>query len=446
MRNGFTFNGFVRPVRNYFPMPNEWINLCAQIDNLAELKIIQYVLRHTWGFQEYGITKAITVEEFMHGRKRQDGSRIDKGTGLKSDRSVKDGLKAAIAHGYLISEVDETDLARIKKSYALKMQPPIPEESEGYNLPPTDELTSDSQVVSTPLAGSIYPSEGQHLPPYQVDTTPRSEKDTLEKHLEKDTLEKHEGTYGANAPTPAHPSLQQGAINETRDVVNEKIEEVKRITGEHPAVKPTDTESHYHIANGSAIGNEEEPVLAAPRLTLPAKQTPSQQAPGALTRVQAQPLSAPTPAQAEFPPAGSTEPAPTAQASGFTPPKRPTLKSDPREVQKRIDANRGYALEEKVEVIRERQAIKTWCSLHEIGECDLVLNYLTTQDKYWKLEENKHRIGGVTLAKETPKALAALERKGQPAQGPPQDWVPDENDYSTKAQLWRQEHMARSGK
>jgi len=158
------------------------------------------------------------------------------------------------------------------------------------------------------------------------------------------------------------------------------------------------------------------------------------------------------PAQAAIPPAAGSVASgvPTAQASGdhVTPasniPKRPKLKSDPREVQGRIDAYRGYALEEKVEIIRERQAIRTWCRLHEIGDFDLVLHYLTTVDKYWKLDENKHRIGGVTLAKETPKALASLSRKEQKAQAPPQGYA--DNDYSPKAQLWRQEQMARSGK
>ena len=125
------FEGFVQPTKNYFPMPNIWIEVCAQITNLAELKVIQYVLRHTWGYHEYGKAKAITIDEFMYGRKRQDGTRMDSGTGLKSDRSVKDGLKAALQHGYLVCEVDDTDRARIKKSYALKMLP----HPAGYDQP-----------------------------------------------------------------------------------------------------------------------------------------------------------------------------------------------------------------------------------------------------------------------------------------------------------------------
>src|SRR5437899_8188066 len=93
----------------------------ASIDNLAELKVIEYLMRHTWGFKEYDQFKFITIDEFMHGRLRSDGvTRMDKGTGLKSDRSVKDGLKAAIDDGYVVCEQDAK--AKVKKSYKLKMQ------------------------------------------------------------------------------------------------------------------------------------------------------------------------------------------------------------------------------------------------------------------------------------------------------------------------------------
>lgn len=210
------FEGFVQPKKNYFPMPNAWIDICAGIDNLAELKVVQYVLRHTWGYQEYGIAKAITVDEFMHGRKHQDGkTRMDNGTGLKSDRSVKDGLKAAIKHGYLVCEIDDTDKARIKKSYALKMLPEV----EGCNLPPetggvetTPQEESNRQVETTPLPGRNYPSDPQNLPPNQVDNTPRSEKDTLEKHSEKDTLEKQgDVTDASKFSTERNTFPQSGA-------------------------------------------------------------------------------------------------------------------------------------------------------------------------------------------------------------------------------------------
>ena len=164
------FGGFAPPVSNYFRMPNEWINICAEIKSLSELKVIQYVLRHTWGFQEYdGTAKKITTDEFMHGKKRKDGSRIDKGTGL-SDRGVKDGVSLAIEHGYLICEVDETDKARIKKFYGLKM---FSEVSDGKNAPIPDRKNA-------PIGRKNAPIERE-------DSSHRSEKDTIEKHLKKES-------------------------------------------------------------------------------------------------------------------------------------------------------------------------------------------------------------------------------------------------------------------
>ena len=116
------FAGFDVPRQNWFKMPNTWTDITAGITSLAELKVIEYVLKHTWGYREYGLTKHITTDEFMRGRRRKDGTRIDRGTGL-SKPSVIAGLKNAIAHGYLEELVDDSDRARIKKSYSLKMLP-----------------------------------------------------------------------------------------------------------------------------------------------------------------------------------------------------------------------------------------------------------------------------------------------------------------------------------
>ena len=94
------FPGFEYPESNWFRLPNNWPDLTAEITSLAELKVVEYVLRHTWGFQEYGIIKKITTDEFMNGRKRKDGTRFDKGTGL-AKHSVIDGLRKAVEHVFV---------------------------------------------------------------------------------------------------------------------------------------------------------------------------------------------------------------------------------------------------------------------------------------------------------------------------------------------------------
>jgi hypothetical protein len=115
------FPGFPRPRANHFPMPDIWIDICAYIDNLAELKVVQYVLRHTWAAYEYDVVRRITVNEFMYGIVDEyTGERIDSGTGL-SEQSVRNGLKKALAHGLLVCEEDHADRSDIKKFYRLHL-------------------------------------------------------------------------------------------------------------------------------------------------------------------------------------------------------------------------------------------------------------------------------------------------------------------------------------
>src|SRR2546425_2214417 len=118
------FAGFSKPEANFFRLPNEWTDITAQITSLAEMKLVEYVLKHTWGYSEFDMVKKITTDEFMNGRKRKSGERIDKGTGL-SKPSVIAGLKSAVEHGLLTEEIDDSDKARIKKFYKLKMRNPI---------------------------------------------------------------------------------------------------------------------------------------------------------------------------------------------------------------------------------------------------------------------------------------------------------------------------------
>jgi len=78
-----------------------------------------YILRHTFGFGES--RKRISTDEFVHGRKQKGGKRFDKGTGL-SPNTVRDGLRRAVEHGFLIVEINNRDKARVTKYYSIKMK------------------------------------------------------------------------------------------------------------------------------------------------------------------------------------------------------------------------------------------------------------------------------------------------------------------------------------
>jgi hypothetical protein len=191
------FQGFDMPRQNWFKMPNSWTNITANISSLAELKVIEYVLKHTWGYREYGLNKRITTDEFMHGRRLKDGTRMDLGTGL-SKPSVVAGLKSAVAHGYLEEITNDSDLARIKKYYSLKMLPGAAADDEPIfqeNSSPTPEETSEisgvknlnSDVKNLNIGVNLLNIGGK-------ESLHRSEKDTLERHQQTDTKNNNSNT------------------------------------------------------------------------------------------------------------------------------------------------------------------------------------------------------------------------------------------------------------
>lgn len=169
------FAGFTQEdVDKYFCMPNMVIDIIAEIDSLAELKVVLYIMRHTWGFHEYAGEKKFTVDEFMYGRKYKDGSRMDGGTRL-SEMSVRNGLELAIEHGYVFSSIDDKDKAKVKKSYGLHIR-------DGVKIvDPSRKKGAKSLEVGVQ---KLYPTSTENTKVFRSG----SEKDKEETHQEKDTV------------------------------------------------------------------------------------------------------------------------------------------------------------------------------------------------------------------------------------------------------------------
>ena len=96
-----SFTGFRRPTTT--DTPDEFFDvILPQVTGLAELKVILYVIRHTFGYNKW--LDRISLSEFEHGIVTQDKDhrprRVDGGVGL-SRRAIIDGLKGAIGHDYL---------------------------------------------------------------------------------------------------------------------------------------------------------------------------------------------------------------------------------------------------------------------------------------------------------------------------------------------------------
>lgn len=188
------FPGFDIPRQNWFKMPNNWTDITAGITSIAELKVVEYVLKHTWGYQEYGGRRRITNDEFMNGRRRKDGTRIDLGTGL-SKPSVIAGLKAAVERGLLIEEVDDSDKARVKKYYSLRMLPSIHDEVDGAEEPPHAPYNAGAEGGVKDLNAGVKDlySGVKNFNPRGKTSLPRTEKDTLERKLKQETDNNNSG-------------------------------------------------------------------------------------------------------------------------------------------------------------------------------------------------------------------------------------------------------------
>src|SRR5437588_978993 len=104
----------------------------------------------------------------MSGRKKKNGERIDTGTGL-SKPSVIEGLNSAVKHGLLEVETGDSDKARIKKYYKLKMRTPIKEDE-----PEKEETHAEVK--------NLY-SGVKNFDSRSKESLQRSEKDTKERYI-----------------------------------------------------------------------------------------------------------------------------------------------------------------------------------------------------------------------------------------------------------------------
>jgi hypothetical protein len=165
------FAGFEEPTENWSKLPHALIGALGLMTSESEIKVVLYILRHTWGYHDD--SKRISLDEFANGRKKSKAGRIDAGTGL-SVNAVKDGLRRAIQHGFIVVQEDTRDKGRITRTYSLNML--------GVSEVDTPDVGGQSLIVSK---SDNQPSEVDGQP---SDFDSRTWKDTLETNLEKETV------------------------------------------------------------------------------------------------------------------------------------------------------------------------------------------------------------------------------------------------------------------
>ena len=195
------------PIENWSKLPHSLSEDMDKIETLGEAKVIWYIVRHTIGFHDK--RKRITLDEFQYGRKRKDGTRMDRGTGL-SKPTLIDGIMRAVEHEFL--QVETTgDKARRKNVYSLlydedenyKESLPFEDENGKESLPNSEESQNTNGKEVLP----IEQAKGKESLPSQSQkgktSLPRSERDTYLRDTSK--YESHEVRAAGPRASPDAP-------------------------------------------------------------------------------------------------------------------------------------------------------------------------------------------------------------------------------------------------
>jgi hypothetical protein len=84
------FRGFHSP--NYTPVPDELFDELLSILSGAELKVLLYIVRRTFGFKK--LHERISLSQIRRGITTRDGRVLDRGTGL-SLSAAQDAIKSS---------------------------------------------------------------------------------------------------------------------------------------------------------------------------------------------------------------------------------------------------------------------------------------------------------------------------------------------------------------
>lgn len=207
---------FGEPKENWSKLPHVLTDeYLSQFTSLSELKVVLYILRHTWGYhEEY---KRITIDEFANGRKKKDGARMDTGCGM-SENAIRDGLKRAIAHEFIFMHEDASDAARIKRYYSL--------DPEGF-----DRMNAGAQPLSLEKSGV------QLLNPWGAEVEPLPSEVEAPTTGYKETIRKKQTERQASSSVVAY----ENGFGPITPVVAQRITEAVEKYGEQIVVEAIET-------------------------------------------------------------------------------------------------------------------------------------------------------------------------------------------------------------
>lgn len=191
------FPGFpAEPVTNYWPYPralNGWWHTLTP----TEQKVLDYILRHTWGYRK--TADSISYSQFVNGIIKKDGTVIDTGTGIKNEKTVRKALRGLEAKGFIITRHDLGGC----NTYGLKInsyQELVPVPNNGNSdLPNSGNSHPSQSLVATINDLSIKNNNTLSATQNKKGTTYKEEISQLINHLSKKLGNVRFPNYGKQA-------------------------------------------------------------------------------------------------------------------------------------------------------------------------------------------------------------------------------------------------------
>ena len=148
MSKDFVYEGFSEP--NYTPVPDDLFDLIAPNLTEAELRVLLYIIRRTFGFKRQ--SDAISLSQMVDGITTRDGKVLDRGTGL-SRRGVMNGCSGLVDKHIItvtkrLSAAGDNEINHALRFREVGQQMPYPRELRappvGQQMPPQETVIQET--------------------------------------------------------------------------------------------------------------------------------------------------------------------------------------------------------------------------------------------------------------------------------------------------------------
>ncbi len=213
-REGLQFPGFRRP--NYTPVPDELFDVLLPDLRGAELKVLLYIVRRTFGFKKE--RDAISFNQFLRGVHAREGQVLDGGCGVRDRTTLARALRTLEQMGAISAERSTDDRGESETTiYSLRF-------AEGMNgSVPASEQSREvvgkayygSRVIPQGVVGQSYHGSRDSLPPVVGESYPQET--DIQQTERQETEQQQEALEGVVAALVSLGVTRKTAVALTRD-------------------------------------------------------------------------------------------------------------------------------------------------------------------------------------------------------------------------------------